>query len=239
MAILKHLAIHNSNYHDFITYVLFQHDNHAHPIYDHNHVKKLRDNVLIGAINTTPWTFNLDCQRANRQWRKNRDPRDVTQHRFILSFDPRDVACGLNVEKAQALGMEFARRNFGGHQCVVATHDDGNNRSGAIHCHVCINSLRVKDIPQPPYSKLERDGKAGYKFHNTPECLRYLKADVERMCRENGLHQVELNRKAKQNVPDKEYWAEKRGQYRLDQKIRVSAKNKPAQMQLCERVHAR
>lgn len=218
MAILKHRASHNPNYHDFITYVLFQHDNHARPIYDHNHVKMLRENVLIDAINTTPWTFNIDCHSANRQWRKNRDPRDVTQHRFILAFSPEDQKRGLTVEKAQALGMEFARRNFGGHQCVVATHDDGNNKSGSIHCHISFNSLRVKDIPQPPYSKLERDGKAGYKFHNTPECLRYLKADVERMCRENGLHQVELNKKAKQNVPDKEYWAEHRGQERLDQK---------------------
>lgn len=218
MAILKHLNVHNANYHDFITYVLFQHDSHARPIYDQNHVKILRENYLIDAINTTPWTYNIDCQIANRDWKKNREPRDVKQHHYILAFEPGDVERGLTVEKAQAMGMEFARRHFSGHQCVVATHDDGNNRSGAIHCHISFNSLRVKDIPQPPYSKLERDGKAGYKFHNTPECLRYLKADVERMCRENGLHQVELNKPAKQYVPDKEYWAEKRGQDRLDQK---------------------
>ena len=202
MAILKHLAIHNSNYHDFITYVLFQH----------------RENVLIDAINTTPWTYGIDCQISNRFWKKNRDRKDIKQHHFILSFDPKDIECGLTIEKAQALGMEFARKHFGGHQCVVATHDDGHNGSGSIHCHIGFNSLRINDIPQPEYSKLERDGKAGYKFHNTPECLRYLKADVERMCRENGLHQVELNRKAKQNVTDKEYWATQRGQDRLDRK---------------------
>ena len=218
MAILKHLAIHGSNYHDFITYVLFQHDSHARPIYDENHVKHLRENVLIDAINTTPWTYGIDCQISNRFWKKNRDRKDIKQHHFILSFDPKDVECGLTIEKAQALGMEFARKHFSGHQCVVATHDDGHNGSGSIHCHIGFNSLRIKDIPQPEYSKLERDGKAGYKFHNTPECLRYLKADVERMCQENGLHQVDLNRKAKQNVTDKEYWATQRGQERLDQK---------------------
>ena len=218
MAILKHLAIHNSNYHDFITYVLFQHDSHARPIYDENHVKHLRENVLIDAINTTPWTYGIDCQISNRFWKKNRDRKDIKQHHFILSFDPKDIECGLTLEKAQALGMEFARKHFSGHQCVVASHDDGHNGSGSIHCHIGFNSLRIKDIPQPEYSKLERDGKAGYKFHNTPECLRYLKADVERMCRENGLHQVELNRKAKQNVTDKEYWATQRGQEQLDRK---------------------
>ena len=231
MAILKHLAVHNADYHAFITYVLFQHDSHARPIYDHNHVKKLRENYLIDAINTTPWTYNLDCQRSNRRWKKNREEREVKQHHFILSFDPKDVECGLTMEKAQELGMEFARKHFSGHQCVVATHDDGHNGSGSIHCHIGFNSLRIKDIPQPEYSKLERDGKAGYKFHNTPECLRYLKADVERMCRENGLHQVELNRKAKQNVTDIEYWAIQRGQERLDRKNEAirSVGGKPAE----------
>ena len=166
MAILKHLAVHNADYHAFITYVLFQHDSHARPIYDHNHVKKLRENYLIDAINTTPWTYNLDCQRSNRQWKKNREEREVKQHHFILSFDPKDVECGLTMEKAQALGMEFARKHFSGHD----------------------------------------------------KCIRYLKSEVEKLCRENGLHQVELNKPAKQKITDKEYYAEKRGQERLDQK---------------------
>ena len=231
MAILKHLSVHNSNYHDFITYVLFQHDNHTRPIYDEHHIKILRENVLIDGINTTPWTYNIDCQISNRHWKKNMEKRDIKQHHFILSFDPKDVECGLTLEKAQALGMEFAQKHFSGHQCVVATHDDGNNRSHAIHCHISFNSLRIKDIPQPEYSDIERDGKAGYKFHNTKQCLEYLKADVERMCREHGLHQVELNKRAKKNVPDKEYWAEKRGQERLDQQNEAirSIGGKPAE----------
>ena len=218
MAILKHLNVHNAKYHSFIIYVLFQHDDHARPIYNERHKMIMRENVLIDAINTTPYSYNTDCQLANQHWKKNMDERDVKQHHFILSFDPKDVECGLTLERAQALGMEFARKHFSGHQCVVATHDDGNNGSHNIHVHISFNSLRIKDIPPPEYSELERDSKAGYKFHNTPECLRYLKADVERMCREHGLHQVELNKRAKQNVPDKEYWAGKRGQERLDQK---------------------
>ena len=218
MAILKHIAVHNRNYHDFITYVLFQHDSHARPIYDHNHVKRLRENYLIDAINTTPWTYNLDCQRSNRQWKKNREEREVKQHHFILSFDPKDVECGLTMEKAQALGMEFARKHFSGHQCVVATHDDGNNHSGNIHTHISINSLRTIDTEPPEYSNLARDYKAGFKFQASDKCIRYLKSEVEKLCRENGLHQVELNKPAKQKITDREYYAEKRGQERLDQK---------------------
>ena len=218
MAILKHLAVHNADYHAFITYVLFQHDIHARPIYDHNHVKKLRENYLIDAINTTPWTYNLDCQRSNRQWKKNREEREVKQHHFILSFDPKDVECGLTLEKAQALGMEFARKHFSGHQCVVATHDDGNNHSKNIHCHISINSLRTIDTEPPEYSNLARDYKAGFKFQASDKCIRYLKSEVEKLCRENGLHQVELNKPAKKKITDREYYAEKRGQERLDQK---------------------
>ena len=218
MAILKHLAVHNKNYHDFITYVLFQHDSHARPVYDENHVMMLRENYLIDAINTTPWTYNLDCQRSNRRWGKNQGERDVRQHHFILSFHPSDREHGLTMEKAQALGMEFARKHFGGHQCVVATHDDGNNHSGNIHTHISFNSLRTNDMEPPEYSNLARDYRAGFKFQATDRCIHYLKAEVEKMCRENELHQVELNKKAKQNVPDKEYWAEKRGQDLLDQK---------------------
>ena len=218
MAILKHLAVHNADYHAFITYVLFQHDSHARPIYDHNHVKRLRENYLIDAINTTPWTFNLDCQRSNRQGKKNREPREIKSHHFILSFDPKGVECGLTMEKAQALGMEFARKHFSGHQCVVATHDDGNNHSGNIHCHISINSLRTIDTEPPEYSNLARDYKAGFKFQASDKCIRYLKSEVEKLCRENGLHQVELNKPAKQKITDREYYAEKRGQERLDQK---------------------
>lgn len=218
MAILKHLAVHNRNYHDFITYVLFQHDSHARPIYDENHVKRLRENYLIDAINTTPWTYNLDCQRSNRRWKKNREEREVKQHHFILSFDPKDVECGLTMEKAQELGMEFARKHFSGHQCVVATHDDGNNHSKNIHCHISINSLRTIDTEPPEYSNLARDYKAGFKFQASDKCIRYLKSEVEKLCRENGLHQVELNKPAKQKITDREYYAEKRGQEGLDHK---------------------
>ena len=62
-------------------------------------------------------------------------------------------------------------------------------------------------------------GKDGaYKFHPTDECMVYLKSEVEKMCRENGLHQVELNKNAKQKITTREYWAQHRGQEKFDQK---------------------
>ena len=43
MAILKHIYVHNSNYHDFITYVLFQHDSHARPIFEEYILRHIRE----------------------------------------------------------------------------------------------------------------------------------------------------------------------------------------------------
>ena len=119
----------------------------------------------------------------------------------------------------------------GGHQCIVATHDDGNNHSGNIHLHVAFNSLRIKDTEAPEYSNLARDYKAGYKFQASDKCIRYLKADLERMCRERGLSQIPLNKPAKQKITDREYYAEKRGQERLDRKNEAirSIGGKPAE----------
>jgi hypothetical protein len=51
VAILKHIPSHNRFYQDAVNYFLFQHDDHARPIYNAQHKMILRDNVLIDAIN--------------------------------------------------------------------------------------------------------------------------------------------------------------------------------------------
>ena len=161
----------------------------------------------------------IDCQIANQHWGKNREKREVKSHHIIISFPKEDRdKHGLTPEIAQEIGMEFARKHFGGHQCIVATHDDGNNHSGNIHLHVAFNSLRTKDTEPPEYSDLPRDYKAGYKFQASDKCIRYLKADLERMCRERGLSQIPLNKPAKQKITNREYWAAQRGQEQLDRK---------------------
>lgn len=65
MAILKHLNVHNANYHDAVTYLLFQHDEHARPIRNERGKMILRENVLIDAINTDVWSYALDCNETN------------------------------------------------------------------------------------------------------------------------------------------------------------------------------
>ena len=65
MAILKHLSSHNRFYQDAVNYFLFQHDDHARPIYNAQHKMILRDNVLIDAINTETSKFTLIETRLN------------------------------------------------------------------------------------------------------------------------------------------------------------------------------
>ena len=213
MAILKHLNVHNANYHDAVTYLLFQHDEHARPVRNERGKMILRENVLIDAINTDVWNYALDCNETNQRWKKNRSTREVKSHHFILSFPKEDAdQHGLTPELAQQMGMDYARKHFGGHQCIVATHDDGSQHSGNIHVHVCFNSVRAIEMPPPEYSDLERDYKAGFKFQCSDLCMNYLKLDLETMCRERGLSQIPLTKNAAQKVTNQEYWAQKRGE---------------------------
>lgn len=214
---MKHLNVHNSCYQNAVTYLLFEHDEQAHPIYNKRGKMTLRKNILIDALNTDIWSYAFDCYATNHKWHKNCDKREIKSHHFILSFSKEDADLhGLTPELAQELGMEYAQRHFSGHQCIIATHDDGSRHSGNIHVHITFNSVRSLDMPCPNYSDLERDYKAGFKFQASDQCIEYLKADLEQMCRAHGLSQIELNKPAKRKITDREYWTEKHGQRQLD-----------------------
>ncbi len=142
---------------------------------------------------------------------------EIKSHHYIISFDPKDKEeCGLTGERAQQLGLTFAKKNFPGHQALVCTHTDGHNESGNIHVHIVINSLRKYDVPQEPYMEFDCESKAGYKHHLSTAYLAHLKQDVMDMCQKEGLHQVDLLSPAERKITEKEYWAQRRGQEKLD-----------------------
>ena len=65
--------------------------------------------------------------RANLRYEKNQRREDVKSHHYIISFDPRDGPDnGLTVDRAQALGEQFCKEHFPGHQALVCTHPDGH-----------------------------------------------------------------------------------------------------------------
>ena len=81
---------------------------------------------------------------------------------------------------------------------------------------VVINSLRIEEVPFLPYMDRPADTKAGCKHRCTDAALRYFKSEVMEMCHREGLYQIDLLNGSKNRVTDREYWAQKKGQAKLD-----------------------
>lgn len=218
MAILKHIASKNADYGEAQRYLMFQYNEDTmKPILDENGRLIPREEYYLDGINCDPFTFDMECKELNAQYRKNQTFDEIKSHHYILSFDPKDMEeSGLTGERAQQLGLEYARKNFPGHQALVCTHTDGHNQSGNIHVHIVINSLRKHDVERQDFMERPCDSRAGYKHHLTNDYLSYLKQDVMDLCHREQLHQVDLLSPAERKVTDREYHAQRRGQKKLD-----------------------
>lgn len=218
MAVIKHIASKNADYGESERYLIFQHNEYTQkPILDDEGHMILRDEYYLDGLNCDPFTFASECQELNSYYHKNKNFNEIKSHHYIISFDPKDrEECGLTGERAQQLGLTFAKKNFPGHQALVCTHTDGHNESGNIHVHIVINSLRKYDVPQEPYMEFDCESKAGYKHHLSTAYLTHLKQDIMDMCQKEGLHQVDLLSPAERKITEKEYWAQRRGQEKLD-----------------------
>ena len=222
MAVLKHLASKSSNYGAVLTYLLYEHDEkNGKVLRDANGNRILRREYWINGINCDPFLFDAECTKLNNEFHKNQTRGEIKSHHYILSFDPKDVIENeLTGEKAQALGLAFAKKNFPGHQVLVCTHTDGFNHSGNIHVHMVLNSLRMLNVEEPRFAERTCDTKAGYKHHVSRNYFKILLQDVMDLCHREGLHQVDLLALAKQKVSDREYRAAQRGQEKLDARNR-------------------
>ncbi len=217
MAILKHIAIKNADYGDIQRYLIFQHDEYTgKPILDESGKRIPRQEYYLDGILCDPFTFDLECMELNTHFHKNKTRDEIKSHHYIISFDPKDSNCGLTGERAQQLGLEYAKQNFPGHQTLVCTHTNGHNGSGNIHVHIIINSLRKYDVEPQNFMERPCDSRAGYKHHLTNNYLAYLKQSLMDMCHRENLHQVDLLTSAERKVTENEYWSNRRGQKKLD-----------------------
>ena len=196
MAILKHIAVKNSDYGQMQRYLLFQHD-------------------------CDPFTFNTECTELNRFWHKNLGKNDRKAHHYIISFDPRDVPDhGLTPEKVQAIGVEFAKHFFAGHQTLIVTHTDGHNHSGNLHCHIVLNSLRKLDVPWQDFMEEPIDAKAGFKHHPTDNLTMRMHEKLNAICEREHLYPNDISLKTDRLVTNREYWERQRGQQKMDERNR-------------------
>ena len=218
MAILKHFSSKNADYGAAEKYLLFQHDEFTmKPVLDETGRLIPREDYRISSLNCEGDDFAVACMRANLRYGKNQKREDVKSHHYIISFDPRDSTDnGLTPDRAQALGEEFCREHFPGHQALVCTHPDGHNGSGNIHVHIVINSLRIEEVPFLPYMERPADTREGCKHRCTDTALRHFKAEVMEMCHREGLYQIDLLNGSKNRITDREYQAQKKGQLALD-----------------------
>lgn len=218
MAVIKHIASKNADYGESERYLIFQHDEYTQkPVLDENGRMILRDEYYLDGLNCDPFTFASECQELNSYYHKNQNFNEIKSHHYIISFDPKDRdECGLTGERTQQLGLTFAKKNFPGHQALICTHTDGHNESGNIHIHIVINSIRKYDVPEEPFMEYACESKAGYKHHLSTAYLAHLKQEVMDMCQKEGLHQVDLLTPAERKITEKEYWAQRRGQEKLD-----------------------
>lgn len=220
MAILKHIASKNADYGESQRYLMFQYDEYTgKPILDESGRLIPREEFYLDGINCDPFNFDMECKELNALYHKNQTYDEIKSHHYILSFDPKDAEeNGLTGEQAQQFGLEYARKNFPGHQALVCTHMDGNNESGNIHVHIVINSLRKFDVDREPFMERPCDSRAGYKHHVTKDYLSHLKQSVMDMCHREHLHQVDLLTPAEKKITEREYHARRRGQRNMEKR---------------------
>ena len=218
MATLKHIASKNSDYAAIEAYLVYQHDAFTgKQLLDEQGRPKLRESYLLDTLECGDFSFATACLLANRKYGKNTQHGDIKSHQYIISFDPRDAADnGLTMEKAQALGLKFCEENFPGHPAIICTHPDGHNRSGNIHVHIVIGSVRTREVERKPYMQKPRDWREGMKHSSTAQTMRHLRVEVMELCEGAGLYQIDLLNGSKERVSEAEYWARRRGQQKLD-----------------------
>lgn len=199
--------------------MIFQHDeSNNKPVLDEYGHFIPREDYRIDTVLCGEEDFAIACMKTNLAYNKNLSRGDIKTHHYIISFDPRDAEDnGLTMDRAQELGLEFCKTHFPGHQALVATHPDGHNKSGNIHVHIVINSLRIERVPRMPYMDKDCDMLPGMKHRCTAAALRYLRAEVMEMCQREGLYQIDLLNGSKDRITEREYWAQKQGQKKLDE----------------------
>lgn len=127
---------------------------------------------------------------------------------------------GLTAEKVQAIGVEFAKHFFAGHQTLIVTHTDGHNHSGNLHCHIVLNSLRKLDVPWQDFMEEPIDAKAGFKHHPTDKLIMLMHDKLNAICEREHLHTNDISLRTDRLVTEREYWERQRGQQKMDERNR-------------------
>ncbi len=172
---------------------------------------------LLDTLECSESSFAMACLIANRKYGKNGGREDVKTHHYIISFDPKDaVENGHDHGAGASPCLQFCKENFPGHPAIVCTHPGRSQHAGNIHVH-----NRHRQLARPHRGTAALYGQAlrleaGKKHRCTSAMLRHLRVAVMEMCEQADLNQINLLEAQGDYVSEREYWAQRRGQRRLD-----------------------
>lgn len=130
------------------------------------------DTWLVTGSNCVPQSAFIEMQMTKERFQKT----GGTQfYHFVQSFSAED---DITPQEVNAIGLEFAQKQFPGFEVVVATHVD----TGHLHNHMVVNSVCYKD---------------GHKLHQSySDLLAHRKVNDE-ICLAHGLNVLEQPEKQK------------------------------------------
>lgn len=154
----------------------------------------LDDQWMVTGHNCVARASYLEMMTTKQQFRKT-DGRQF--YHFVQSFPAED---GLTPQQVNAIGVEFAQKQFLDFEVVVATHLDTNH----LHNHLVVNSVSCKD---------------GKKLHQNAADLQRHRQVNDEICMAHGLQVLEPPKKhtRKKQMRPGEYQAGLRGDsWKLD-----------------------
>ncbi|MBD5133638.1 MAG: relaxase/mobilization nuclease domain-containing protein [Clostridiales bacterium] len=158
--------------------------------------KKTRwgDARLVVGHNCVPQSALTEMQMTKQRFRKT----GGTQfYHFVQSFSADD---DITPQKVNAIGLEFAQRQFLDFEVVIATHVD----TGHLHNHFVVNSVSCVD---------------GHKLHQSPNDLLEHRQVNDEICLAHGLHvldECELRTKKKRIKPGEYQASLRHDSWKLD-----------------------
>lgn len=131
----------------------------------------LDDQWMVTGHNCVARASYLEMMTTKQQFRKT-DGRQF--YHFVQSFPAED---GLTPQQVNAIGVEFAQKQFPDFEVVVATHLDTNH----LHNHLVVNSVSCKD---------------GKKLHQNAADLQRHRQVNDEICMAHGLQVLEPPKKS-------------------------------------------
>ena len=218
MAIIKILRCRGQSGSSALDYVIYKHDESSRaPVLDENGKRELRDDFYLSGINCAPLAFPTEMIQLESVWGKNLEPDDIRMYQIIISYDPKDAEeYILDGPRAQMLSMTLVRRCFTGTLGIACTHLDGDHHSGNIHTHVFLSSIQYSDeiAINMKYPIAE---KAGDKLDFSKAATIEIREHMAVIVQKERLHPNNLFQIAGDRISNGEYWANYRGQIRLDE----------------------